>query len=117
MTLTLPDDVSAHDQEEFVSEAPVVPACPPRRRNNAGTRPSVQFEQVQDSVQEESISGPSRQEIDFVESADELDEDAEDFRPNSTRQKLTLQEEVAEVVRNCLLDMVKATFSAFTEHR
>ena len=65
MTSTFPDDnVSA--QEEFVSEAPVIPACPLRRRKNARTRRSVQFEQVQDSVQEESTSGPSQQESDFV---------------------------------------------------
>ena len=68
MTSTFPNDnVSA--QEEFVSEAPVIPACPLRRRKNARTRPSVQFEQVQDSVQEESTSGPSQQESDFVTSA------------------------------------------------
>ena len=52
--------------KEIVSEAPVVPACPLWRRKNARTRPSVQFEQVQDSVQEESTDGPSQQESDFV---------------------------------------------------
>ena len=50
VTLTLPDDnVSA--QEEFVSEAPVVPAYPLWRRMNARARTIVQFEQVQDSIQ------------------------------------------------------------------
>ena len=51
-----------------MSEAPVFPACPLRRRKNARTRPrpSVQFEQVQDSVEEESTSGPSQQESNFV---------------------------------------------------
>ena len=62
--VTSDDNVSA--QEEFVSEAPVVPACPLRRRKNARTRLSVQFKQVQDSVQQESTSGPSQQENDFV---------------------------------------------------
>ena len=107
VTLTLPDD-NVLAQEEFQSEAPVAPACPLRRKKNARTRPSVHFEQIQESVQEEGTSGPSRQENDFVESADELDTDEEDFPSNSRRQKLTLQEEVAEAVRNCLPDMVKA---------
>ena len=65
MTSTFPDDnVSA--QEEFVSEAAVVPACSLRRRKNLRTRLSVPFEQVQDFVQEESTSGHSQQESDFV---------------------------------------------------
>ena len=49
-----------------MSKAPVVPACPLRRRKNPRTRSSVQFEQAQDSVQEESTSGPSQQENDYV---------------------------------------------------
>ena len=49
-----------------MSEAPVIPACLLRHRKNARIRPSVQFQQVQDSVQEESTSGPSQQESDFV---------------------------------------------------
>ena len=48
-----------------MSEALLVPACPLRRRKNARTRLSVQFVQVQDSVQQESTSGPSQQESDF----------------------------------------------------
>ena len=107
MTLTFPDNnISA--QEVFVSKAPVVPASPLQHRKNARTRPSVQFEQIQESVQKESTSGPSQQESDFVESANELDKDEKDFRPKSRCQKLTLQEEVAEAVRNCLPDMVIA---------
>ena len=41
----------------------MVPAFLLRRRKNAR---SVQFEQVQHYVQEESTSGPSQQESDFV---------------------------------------------------
>ena len=72
VTLTLLND-NVSNQEEFVPDAPVVPICPPWCRKNARTMPSVKFEQVQDSVQEESTSGPSQARWGWG-----------DFSPNST---------------------------------
>ena len=43
-----------------------------------------------------------------MKSADELEEDKEDFHPNNKHQKLMLQEEVTEAVGNCFPGMVKA---------
>ena len=78
------------------------------KRSSSQRLQHAHFEQIQESVQEESTNGPSRPESDLVEFTGKLDKDEEDFPPNSRRQKLTLQEEVAEAVRNCLPDMVKA---------